>query len=59
MSRFDHPNIAKYWEFYEDDKNIYLVMEYVDDIGNIGQKIEEPEDDEDDEDLENDNDDEQ
>jgi serine/threonine protein kinase len=36
MSRFDHPNIAKYWEFYEDDKNIYLVMEYVDDIGNIG-----------------------
>lgn len=24
----DHPNIVKYYETYDDDKNIYLCMEY-------------------------------
>lgn len=27
MSSLDHPNIIKLYETFEDDKNIYLVME--------------------------------
>ena len=29
LTKLDHPNIVKYYETYEDDKNIYLVMEYI------------------------------
>lgn len=28
LNSLDHPNIVKYYEMYEDKKNIYLVMEY-------------------------------
>ena len=27
LQKVDHPNIVKYHETYEDDKDIYLVME--------------------------------
>ena len=52
MRALDHPNIAKYYESYEDDKKLYLVMEYFDDYGSVQKKI-----DADDEDNENENDD--
>lgn len=29
LTKLDHPNIVKYYETYEDEKNIYLVMEYI------------------------------
>lgn len=29
LSEMDHPNIVKYIESYEDDKYLYIVMEYV------------------------------
>lgn len=29
MSSLDHPNIVKYLETYDDDKYIYLIMEYI------------------------------
>ena len=28
---FDHPNIVKYVESYEDNRYMYIVMEYVED----------------------------
>ncbi len=28
LTRLDHPNIVKYYETYEDQKYMYLVMEY-------------------------------
>lgn len=30
MKKADHPNIVKILEIYKDDKNLYIVMEYVD-----------------------------
>ena len=50
MNRLDHPNIAKYYEIYEDDTNMYLVMEFVDDQGNIQKIIDNPVEDDDDSD---------
>ena len=29
LQKLDHPNIVRYYETYEDKKNIYIVMEYV------------------------------
>lgn len=29
LNRLDHPNIVKYYETYDDEKFIYLVMEYI------------------------------
>ena len=29
MNRIDHPNIVKYFETYDDNKYLYLVMQYV------------------------------
>ena len=29
LNTLDHPNIVKYYETYNDQKYIYLVMEYV------------------------------
>ena len=29
LTKLDHPNIVQYYETYEDEKNIYLVMEYI------------------------------
>ena len=29
LNRLDHPNIVKYYETYNDQKYIYLVMEYI------------------------------
>ncbi len=29
MTKLDHPNIVKYYETYNDDKYIYLVMEFI------------------------------
>ena len=29
LIQLDHPNIVKYYETYEDEKHIYLVMEYL------------------------------
>ena len=29
LTKLDHPNIVKYYETYDDDKYIYLVMEYI------------------------------
>ena len=29
MNRMDHPNIVKYFETYDDNKYLYLVMEYI------------------------------
>lgn len=28
LSKLDHPNIVKLYEFYEDKKHFYFVMEY-------------------------------
>jgi calcium-dependent protein kinase len=28
LRKLDSPNIVKYYETYEDDKNVYIVMEY-------------------------------
>mmetsp|Transcript_39669 Transcript_39669/g.45549 ORF Transcript_39669/g.45549 Transcript_39669/m.45549 type:complete len:113 (+) Transcript_39669:32-370(+) len=28
LNQLDHPNIVKYYEVYEDKKNLFLVMEY-------------------------------
>lgn len=30
LTHLDHPNIVKYYETYDDNKYIYLVMEYCD-----------------------------
>lgn len=30
LTQLDHPNIVKYYETYNDEKFIYLVMEYID-----------------------------
>ena len=27
MQKLDHPNIIKLYEYFEDDKNVYLVLE--------------------------------
>jgi len=29
LNNLDHPNIVKYFECYDDNKYIYLVMEYI------------------------------
>ena len=29
LAMFDHPNIVKYVESYEDDRYMYIVMEYL------------------------------
>ena len=29
LNQLDHPNIVKYYETYDDQKYIYLVMEYI------------------------------
>lgn len=29
LTKLDHPNIVKYYETYNDDKYMYLVMEYI------------------------------
>ena len=29
LNRLDHPNIVKYFECYDDVKQIYLIMEYI------------------------------
>jgi serine/threonine protein kinase len=29
LIKLDHPNIVKYYETYQDDSNLYLVMEYI------------------------------
>lgn len=29
LNTIDHPNIVKYYETYEDENNVYLVMEYI------------------------------
>lgn len=29
LNTLDHPNIVKYYETYDDPKNIYLVMEHI------------------------------
>jgi calcium-dependent protein kinase len=29
LTKLDHPNIVKYYETYDDDKYIYLVMEFI------------------------------
>ena len=29
LSKMDHPGIVKYLEVYDDDKYLYLVMEYI------------------------------
>jgi calcium-dependent protein kinase len=29
LTTLDHPNIVKYYETYDDDKYMYLVMEYI------------------------------
>lgn len=29
LTKLDHPNIVKYYEFYLDERAIYLVMEYI------------------------------
>jgi calcium-dependent protein kinase len=29
LNTLDHPNIVKYYETYDDNKYIYLVMEYI------------------------------
>ena len=29
LTKLDHPNIVKYYETYDDDKYLYLVMEYI------------------------------
>ena len=29
LNQLDHPNIVKYYETYNDQKYIYLVMEYI------------------------------
>ena len=29
LNRLDHPNIVKYYETYNDQKYIYLVMEFI------------------------------
>jgi serine/threonine protein kinase len=29
LIKLDHPNIVKYYESYQDDFNLYLVMEYI------------------------------
>ena len=29
LNKLDHPNIVKYYETYDDEKYIYLVMEYI------------------------------
>ena len=30
LNKLDHPNIVKYFETYDDNKFLYLVMEYID-----------------------------
>lgn len=29
LNKLDHPNIVKYYETYDDQKYIYLVMEFI------------------------------
>lgn len=29
LTKLDHPNIVKYYESYDDEKFLYLVMEYI------------------------------
>lgn len=29
LSSIDHPNIVKYYETYDDESKLYLVMEYI------------------------------
>lgn len=47
MKSLDHPNIANFYETYEDGENLYLVMEYLDEKKNLMLKINPDEDQED------------
>ena len=29
MKRIDHPNVMKIFEYYEDEKNFYLITEFM------------------------------
>ena len=29
LKKLDHPNIVKYYDFFEDEENIYIIMEYL------------------------------
>lgn len=29
LKQLDHPNIVKVFEFFQDDKNLYVIMEYL------------------------------
>lgn len=58
MKALDHPNIAKYYESYEDEKRLYLVMEYFDDNGDIQNKFNAPPEDDDENENDADNQDE-
>lgn len=29
LKQLDHPNIVKIYEYYQDDQNVYIIMEYL------------------------------
>ena len=29
LKKLDHPNIVKYYDYFEDEENIYIIMEYL------------------------------
>jgi len=40
LAMLDHPNIVKYNESYQDDKNMYIVMEYLEGASELQKVIE-------------------